>query len=155
MITQRGRVVAVADNEVWVEVSRRTACTACKQAKGCSVALLADWFDKRSVPLRMTVSDRFCCGDEVLLGIAEPVLLKNALYIYFIPLLALLLGAGFGEFLFGADEITVILFGFGALFLALYWLRYRTRRSPDPGLQPVILKSLPPAADRSVCSRAE
>ncbi len=46
-------------------------------------------------------------GDEIEISIPEDVVVKGSLFIYFCPLLGLLLAAGLAESLFGREALTV------------------------------------------------
>jgi sigma-E factor negative regulatory protein RseC len=81
-------------------------------------------------------------GDEVIVGLADGVLLRGALLAYLLPVLLLLAGALLGDAAFaGAGEEPVVLagaLGLGLGFLAARVLSQRFR--DDPRFQPVVLR---------------
>lgn len=81
-------------------------------------------------------------GDEVVLGVDEALLLKNALLIYLFPLLGLFALALLAARL-GLGEPIIIVAGSAGFLLA--WLlvrRYSRRHADDPAMQPVVLRAL-------------
>lgn len=81
-------------------------------------------------------------GDEVIVGLADGVLLRGALLAYLLPLALLLAGALLGEAAFaGAGEEPVILSGALGLGLGFLAVRMMSRRLRDDArFQPVILR---------------
>lgn len=121
MIEENGRVVSVDEKGVWVETVKASACASCAAKSGCGQKLLASIGEgKRFVfavsnPKSLDVAE----NDSVLIGIEEGAFLKATLFMYLIPLLALIAGALISQSV-GASEGYVILsafvlFGFGLL----------------------------------------
>ena len=81
-------------------------------------------------------------GDEVMVGLADGVLLRGALLAYLLPLALLLAGALLGEAVFaGAGEEPVILSGTIGLGLGFLAVRVMSRRfREDIRFQPVVLR---------------
>ena len=111
MITQRARVVAVAEGSVWVTTNRRSACVACNTNKGCGAAALAKALGQRHIRIRAINHLPLHVGDEVVIAIDAHALLLGSFAVYLVPLLMLLLGAGLGVFLFPGNEGMSVLLG--------------------------------------------
>ena len=81
-------------------------------------------------------------GDEVIVGLADGVLLRGALLAYILPLALMLTGALLGETAFaGAGEEPVILLGALGLGLGFLAVRVSSRRwRDDVRFQPVVLR---------------
>lgn len=120
MLEESGRVVAVEDGRAWVEVARQGGCHSCDARQGCGQGMLAGFGQKA---LSVSVANRLGAqvGDVVVIGMGESALLRTAIRMYLLPLLALLAGAAAAN-RYGAPDSLVALSGFIALglsFLAL------------------------------------
>lgn len=143
MIEESGRVVALESGAVWVETLRKSTCSACSANAGCGQGLM----DKLGVRQRRGFVRALCdlqlsVGDQVVIGVREDLLLRAALWVYLLPLLGLLAGAGLGKSLSWGEPGSI--FG-GLIGLLLTWfiVGWRCRRSAaDPALQPVVLRAM-------------
>lgn len=97
MIEQDAKVVGIVDDTVHLETLRQSACGSCEVNKGCGTALLADWFPKRRLPLRLHNRIGAQLGDHVVIGLDENALQRATYQLYGLPLLALLVGALTGD----------------------------------------------------------
>ena len=92
MIEERATVVRTDLTQVWVEVSRRSACAACASASTCGQKRLNDWFPSKSIevpidnPLQLIVLP----GQEVWVGIDEGALASASFVVYLLPLIGLI-----------------------------------------------------------------
>jgi sigma-E factor negative regulatory protein RseC len=98
MIEQEASVVAVADGAALVEVARRSSCSGCGQSNSCGTATVAKLFGSGNAT-RLRVIDHLglAAGEQVVIGIRNPVLVRASLAAYLLPLLALLAAAGGAE----------------------------------------------------------
>lgn len=111
MIEERAKVIAVKDGAIQLQMIKTRSCDSCNAKNACGHALLAR-MTKRNHPHNTTefsLPNRLDAqvGDQVVLGIAEDALLKAALLVYLLPLLALLAGAMLGKALW-ASEVAAI-----------------------------------------------
>lgn len=141
MIEERGHVVAVERDAVWVETVRRTACQSCAASSGCGHAVL----DRQQAGARARVralSDLpLEVGQEVLLGLPEGALLRGALLVYLLPLVLLFGGALAGEAL--APGHGAALGGVAGLLVGFLFNRwYSLEHRQDGTLHPRVLRSL-------------
>lgn len=134
MIEERGRVLSVEDDAVWVETLRRSACDSCQARNGCGQSVLQRLgLGARSGFIRvLNPQHEHPCrvGDEVLIGIPEHAVLQGSFMVYLVPLLMLFAGALLAQYL-GAAEGIIILAGFSGMavgFAAVRWHGLRAGR---------------------------
>ncbi|MGA7801176.1 MAG: SoxR reducing system RseC family protein [Gammaproteobacteria bacterium] len=146
MIEESARVVALDGEFAWVETERKSACGSCAANKGCGTAALAKVLGQRRTRVRALNRPGAAVGDEVLIGLDERALVRGSLAVYAVPLLALLAGALFGQYMavqLGLADVegTTVLAGLAGLGVGLLWLRGFGRRIQRDGrYQPVILR---------------
>lgn len=147
MLEERGRVVAVEAGVVWVETQRRGSCGQCAAQASCGTSVWQQALRPRAHHLQArTGALQPALGDWVVLGVADGVVLAGALVLYLVPLAALLLGAGLGEWL-GGREGTSILGAVAGLGLGLGVVRWRSRwEAGRAERQPVVLRIERPGA---------
>ncbi|HOW75257.1 MAG TPA: SoxR reducing system RseC family protein [Candidatus Competibacteraceae bacterium] len=142
MIEERAVVAEAGAGYAWVEIQRRSACGSCQASDGCGTATLAKAWGVRSMRTRALSELSLQPGDEVIVGLADGVLLRGALLAYLLPLALLLAGALLGQATFaGAGEELVILSGALGLGLGFLAVRVMSRRfREDVRFQPVVLR---------------
>ena len=142
MIEERAVVAEAGAGYVWVEIQRRSACGSCQASDGCGTAALAKAWGVRSMRTRALSTLSLQPGDEVIVGLADGVLLRGALLAYLLPLVLLLAGAMLGQAAFaGAGEELVVLSGALGLGLGFLVVRVMSRRfREDVRFQPVVLR---------------
>ncbi len=103
MIKERGRVVALESDSLWVETIQQSSCGSCSAKKGCGQKLWLKAGYKSVGHIRVLLQNHdpaaFKIDDYVEIGIAEHVISKGSLLVYMVPLLGLLGGAIFGDML--------------------------------------------------------
>lgn len=144
MIEERAVVMEAGDNYAWLEIQRRLACGSCGASDGCGTAALATVLGGRRTRVRVVSKWPLRAGDEVIVGLADGVLLRGALLVYLLPLALLLAGALLGEVAFaGAGEEPVVLLGIIGLGVGFLGVRILSRRfRDDVRYQPVVLRRL-------------
>jgi sigma-E factor negative regulatory protein RseC len=93
MLLETGRVVAVEPQGLWVETIQRSACGSCQAQKGCGHSLLAKFGASASslwVLLDGRDASRYQVGNEVQIGVPEAVIANGSLFVYMVPLLAMI-----------------------------------------------------------------
>ena len=129
MIEETAQVIRVSDGQAWVETQRRSSCGSCASKSGCGTSALAEWFGRRTVGLEVENGIGAKVGEQVVIGVPETVLVSGAAWIYGLPLLTLLAGAGLAAWWVGDagnDAMTAI---GGVLGLALGFLLARRRQN--------------------------
>jgi sigma-E factor negative regulatory protein RseC len=142
VIEEQARVAETGDGYAWVEIHRRSACASCQTQDHCGSATLAKFWSGRIVRTRAVSTLSLQPGDEVIVGLADGVLLRGALLAYLLPLALLLAGALLGQAaLADAGEELVILSGALGLGLGFLAVRILSRRFRDDArFQPMILR---------------
>lgn len=110
MIKETAVVMRIESDSLWVAGVQGSTCGACSARAGCGQRLLAA-ITARAPMVRVLLDGRdsahYQVGDEVEIAIPEDVVVKGSLFIYFCPLLGLLLAAGLAESLFNREALTV------------------------------------------------
>lgn len=147
MLEERGRVVAVEAGAVWVETQRRGSCGQCEAQASCGTGIWQQALRPRAHHLRArTGALQPALGDWVVLGVADGVVLQGALVLYLVPLVALVLGAGLGQWLGGREWISIV-GAVAGLGLGLVAVRWRSRwEAGQAERQPVVLRIERPGA---------
>ncbi|MDH5231505.1 MAG: SoxR reducing system RseC family protein [Gammaproteobacteria bacterium] len=126
MIEETATVVKVEEAHVWVQAQRKTACEACN-TKSCGVASVSAAFPKKQVAMRLSNSLNLQLGDRVLLGLQAKALVQASLFVYGLPLVALILGLVIGSLFANMmgliySESMQTIFGLGGLIVSIMWL---------------------------------
>jgi len=86
-----GKISAVDDQRVTVEVQSAIACQRCAAGKGCGAGILQSTNEVRHVRIELPAGMSAGIGDSVELSIEPKYLLRAALLAYGLPLLTMLL----------------------------------------------------------------
>lgn len=157
MLSESGRVVAIAEDGLWVETIRRSTCGTCSAAKGCGHGLLNQMGDGRRnytwvLPGDCSMAD-FAVDDEVRIAIPESLLLFSSALVYGLPLMSMLVTAVLlSEVPLGvAPDVLAVTgallgFGLGVVAVRLHAGRHRQDRALQPrllGLAPAPVTAQP------------
>lgn len=147
MITETGRIVAVEQEGLWVETIQRSTCGSCAAQKGCGQSLMARLMGHTSylwVLLEGRDAGDYHLGEEIQIGVPETVVVRGSLFVYLVPLLAMILGAGLAQQWWASDGLSALgaLVGLVAGGVVVRWRAHQTRH--DPRLQPVLLDDRQP-----------
>lgn len=142
MITETGRIVAIEPQGLWVETIQRSTCGSCAAEKGCGQSLMARLMGHTSylwVLLEGRDPDRYQLGDEIQIGVPETVVVKGSLFVYLVPLVGMLAGAGVAQSVLQSDGWSALgaITGLVVGGLVVRWRAHQTRH--DSRLQPVLL----------------
>ncbi len=142
MIEERAIVVETGQGYAWLEIQRQSACGGCHASDGCGTAALAKIWSGKRMRVRALADLPLRPGDEVVVGMADGVLLRGALLAYLLPLALLFAGAILGQTAFAsAGEELVVLSGVLGLGLGFFAVRVLSRRfRSDTRYQPVVLR---------------
>lgn len=96
-VTESGVVVELLADGVRVETQRRSGCASCSAKGGCGVGLMQQALSRHrhAVTARCRLPVRV--GDQVELTLPQTALVQASLWMYFVPLLGMLLGAITGQ----------------------------------------------------------
>ena len=143
MIEETAKIVELEGEFAWVETQRQSACGACAVNKGCGTATIAKVLGKKRTRIRAINRLNAKLGDEVIIGIQEQALVRGSIAVYAVPLVLLLIGGMFGEWLGqGSDsEWLAIFFGLLGLGAGFLWLAHFSRKArTSSSYQPEILR---------------
>lgn len=148
MIEQNARVLTTEGEFAWVEAERKSACGGCEAKAGCGTGSLSKAFGTRANRMKVLNRAEAKPGDAVIIGIEESALVQGSAAVYLVPLVVLLAGGLFGEFMAErlgfAIQVGGVIGGLSGLAIGMWWLRrYSENVQMDPRFQPVILKVLP------------
>ncbi|MBR9813266.1 SoxR reducing system RseC family protein [bacterium] len=141
MIEERARVDSVHDHLVTVTAGAKQGCATCAEGKGCAGGVLGKLANRKD--RRVQVSNPHGLhvkpGDWVRIGLDESALVRGALTVYLLPLVAMLVVAAAAN-LAGAGEGLTTLLAIAAL-AAGFMLAARLQRKPDAAQRhrPVLL----------------
>lgn len=125
-----------------VQTLRRSTCDACEANQSCGTSVLSKVLGQRYARIRVLNTPRANIGDTVMIALGESGLLKSALVVYCLPLLAIVLFVVLGRLMLGANftEGLAIVFGLAGFVAALCLVRLlATRMAHNVDYQPVIL----------------
>ena len=134
MIHEIVTISAVEQDCIWVEATPKSACGACAARSGCGQRLLGKLMAKPNlvrVPLNASQSHQLSVGDEVQVGVPEDVLVSGSVMLYLIPVVALMLFAGFATVLAWSDGAVAASALLGLLLGALGVSRHAQRRTTE------------------------
>ncbi|WP_049723769.1 SoxR reducing system RseC family protein [Gilvimarinus polysaccharolyticus] len=142
MLLETGSVVAVESDGLWVETIQRSTCGSCAAQKGCGQSLLAKLTGHTSylwVSLAGRASGDYKIGDEIQLGVPEAVVANGSLFVYFLPLLTLLMATLVAHYSVGSEGLTALAAIVGLVLggALVRWRAHATRH--DSRLQPVLV----------------
>lgn len=142
MIEQTGRVVALDESRIWVEVVPQASCKGCSAQEGCGQSLLQKVAGSRLERLVLDKTLDLQVGDWVLLGMEGEAVLNASLLVYGLPLAGLMLGAIFAR-LAGATEPVALLIALLSLTGAVGLVKTLSRRfSCNSSYHPQLLRRL-------------
>ena len=142
MILETGRIVSIEAQGLWVETIQRSACGSCQAQKGCGHSALAK-FGASASRLWVIVEGRdinsFTLGDEVQIGVPEEVIAGGSLFVYMLPLLAMIAAMLTAHSVGLNDGLTAVYAVLGLLLGAaiVRWCSHLIRF--DSRLQPVLV----------------
>ena len=145
MLYEKGRIVAVESDALWIETIRQSVCGSCVAQKGCGQQLLAK-FGAQPGYLRVLSSNggisQYAVGDWVTVGIPKTAVVKASLLVYLVPLIAFITFAASAHVLSGNDFISIIAGISGLIFGGLLVRLYSFQQRHNTDFQPRIIESV-------------
>ncbi|WP_281646011.1 SoxR reducing system RseC family protein [Parendozoicomonas sp. Alg238-R29] len=140
MIEERGRIVKVDKDFVWVETLRKSTCGSCQAQNTCGHGIMSRLKPSRNHAY-IRAANRYPLneGDEVTIALAEDAVVSASFLVYLIPLLLLILSAVTGTELNFAEPI-VILLSLSGLLAGFGFVRWWAARAKvESRYQPEVL----------------
>ena len=139
MLKERGRVVAVESDALWVETIQQSVCGSCVAEKGCGQRLLAK-FGAQPNHLRVLAAEdeaaSYRVGDSITIGIPETAVVKASMLVYMLPLIIAVFFAGSVHIVLHSDGLSIIagIIGLiaGASLVRLYAFYQRNNSNFQP-----------------------
>lgn len=158
MIFETGLIVAIEPQGLWVETIQISACGSCQAQKGCGHSLLAKFGASAShiwVLLDGRRPDAYQINDQVRIGVPEDVVARGALFIYLVPLAAMLVATLLAHQQQASDGASALA-AFAGLLLGAAIVRLRSYQIRfDKRLQPVLVDDQTPMQTVTVRAVAE
>ena len=143
MIEEKGTIVAVDEQFVWVNTLRESVCQSCSASHGCGQKALNSLSSGRSSQVRVARSLNVEVGDQVLIGIEEEALVRASFLAYLLPIITLILGAALAEKALQLSDPLVALAGLVSLLLGVLLVKTLSLRlSCNPAYHPQLLRKL-------------
>lgn len=142
MIEERAIVRRVQGGEIHVQALNPGNCPRCAEGRGCGGGILAKLVSRQRPDVRVEsrLSD-LRVGEMVVVGIDESALLSASVWVYLVPLGAMLLAGAIAQQWLQAPDPIVMAFGIAGLALGLAWLRRQSARAGEQTrFRPVILR---------------
>ncbi len=132
MIEEQATVVKVeADEGVWVETVRKTACNRCSARSGCGQKLVEQYRERQgSIVVKTRCHFSVSVGDQVVVGVPEGHLLKASMHVYLIPLLGLMSMVAIAFYFQTNDFLTLLLCASG-LVSGFSFVRWSAQQDVD------------------------
>ena len=123
-----GRITAIHDDHVTVEVNTASFCARCSAGKGCGAGLLGADRSARQVDVPLPHDCQYRAGDQVTLELAPQSLLHASLIVYGTPL-ATVAAAGVLAGIAPLSDLSAALVLVVAAVAGVVIGRYRLRRT--------------------------
>lgn len=132
MIEQSAKVVAIDKDKdkVWLTTDRQTTCGSCRLKQGCGTGLLEKHVGHKFSTISVKTDQHVALDQKVTVAISETRLLQGAVLMYLLPLLMLMLFAGFTRFMNLSAGLEII-FGLFGLALGFVLVKFSLRNKED------------------------
>ena len=131
MVTEEGVIERVFQQKAVVRIRKSSSCANCKSRDGCEV------LSGKEILIEVANSLQAKIGDHVEISVSTDSLLKLSLLVYFVPIIALVIGASAGNLLaesFGVGSTLASIVGGGFLMgVTFLILRKIDRAAQDKG----------------------
>ncbi len=122
MIEEFAVVTHRINENVTLEIERRTACGLCGQKRGCGNATWGKLLGHKSSQFIAKNAIGANVGDSVVVGIEEGAVLSSVFYLYIVPLLTMLIATVLADVLLD-NEFYVIVAALIGLLLGFAWVK--------------------------------
>ncbi len=141
MLEETGIVVAIDNDQAWVQTIRQSACSSCEAKNGCGQGVLARISDGKANQVLVNNSLSLKVGEEVLIGIPEELLIKASVMVYLLPLLTMVVVALTIEKWLKPGDGWVALAGCSGLAIGFLIVKlYSAHHKSDPTFCPKMIR---------------
>lgn len=141
MLEETGIVVAIDNDQAWVQTIRKSACSSCEAKSGCGQGVLARISDGKANQVLVSNSLELKVGDEVLIGIPEELLIKASVMVYLLPLLVMIASASVIEKWLAPGDGWVAIAGVAGLAVGFTMVKlYSSLHKSDPKFCPKMIR---------------
>ncbi|WP_413110977.1 SoxR reducing system RseC family protein [Thaumasiovibrio sp. DFM-14] len=145
MMTSLATVVAVESGCVTVSCEQKSSCGHCGSRDTCGSGIVSTAMPAKQHHIRIVTDETLSVGQWIEIGLPEQTVVRSAVLIYLLPLVAMLLGAVLGQWWFSPNTSmheggTIMVAGlfFGLTFLGVK--QYSQRLEADSDYQPRVLR---------------
>lgn len=141
MLEETGVVVAIDNDQAWVQTIRKSACSSCEAKSGCGQGVLARISDGKANQVLVNNSLKLKVGEEVLIGIPEELLVKASVMVYLFPLLVMIVVASTIEKWLAPGDGWVAFAGVTGLAVGFFTVKlYSSFHKSDPKFCPKMIR---------------
>lgn len=97
MIEQTVVIIAIEDQDAWVESLPQTGCERCDAGEGCGGGIFARIFGNKQFQLKIPNLLNAGLHEKVVIGISENAITSGSILLYLLPLMGLFTGAVLGQ----------------------------------------------------------
>lgn len=134
MIWQSGTVRRDDAGETWLEFADPGACSRCSNGTGCGAALFSRLFSRPATRLKLDRGAQYHSGQRVRAGLDARWLVRAAVVMYLVPVVAFVGGAAGADRLWPDSDALALASGLGAALVAVLGARYPARLVSRPPL---------------------
>lgn len=144
MLKERGVIVEIEPNALWIETIQASTCGSCVAKKGCGQRLLAK-VGAESMRIRVIKQpdDRhqYQLNQSVEVAIPDNIIVSASLFVYLLPLLLLVAFSSVVN-AFALGEVASMIGGLVGFIVGGLLIRYHSEISKNnPKFQPILLDS--------------
>lgn len=135
MIQERGQVIAVVGDEIWVQTIQQSACQSCSARQGCGQKVLAGATSGRANQVKVVNTLGARVGDTVTVELDEAMLLRASVLVYGVPLTFTVVAAVAAQTWIAASDGVSIAAACGGM-AAGFWLSRQVQKRQGNRYQP-------------------
>lgn len=140
MMREWATVVAWQNGIATLSCNQSSACSSCSASSACGFQILNKMKRSNVIEFDLPIEQPLKEGQRVEIGINDVNVLHSAFWIYFIPLLGLLIGATLANWLVGGNLIVMLGALVGGVVSFIFARNYVRRLEQQRFYQPVVLQ---------------
>jgi len=122
MIEESALVVSADNNEIVIEILKKSSCGSCNVNKACGTGIISNYLKPKSIKVNLENTVDAKVGDTIIVGINERVFLLGSFLMYILPLFFILAFALLGDFIANISRVNhteffiIVMSGIGFVF---------------------------------------